>query len=174
MLSGTFYRKLKNLNPKLRIYCTDRKDTPAGLYIIDTSGEYVELCGVDKNYINEWPTYDRYGKMLKGGWRRVLVLLVSKRLIDRRKSYRHFGHWDEHREPPIVVEQSPIDNAIMALTARPVGYKTIENPLQEGSTITVPVFDTDDVVDVGRMVKKENDQRQAPAAFTESGALFKE
>lgn len=169
MMSGDFYQKLRKLNSKLRVFCGDRVDTAAGLYIINKQGEYEELCGVDKNFINEWPTYDRLGKMKKGGWNRVLKLLVSKRLIDRRKSYLHFGHWDEHREPPFVVEQSPIDSAISDLTARPVAYKQIESPLT-GETITVPVYNPDDVYDIGRMVKKENDQRQAPAAFTESGA----
>lgn len=173
MLACDFQKKLRSLNPKLRIFCGDREDTPAGLYIIDSTGEYTELCGVDKNYIHEWPSYNRYGKMLKGGWRRVLVLLVSKRLIDRRKSYRHFGHWDIHREPPFVIESSPIDSAISGMAARPVAYREIESPLT-GETVTVPVYHTDDVVDIGRMVKKENDQRHAPAAFTESGANLRE
>lgn len=168
MFAFEFQRRIKRLNPKLRIYCSDRMDTPAGLYIIASNGEYEELCGVDKGYINEWPSYDRYGKMLKGGWRRVLHLLVSKRLVDRRKSYLHFGHWDIHREPPFVTELSPIDSAISELQSRPVSYKEIESPLT-GELVTVPVYNTDDVVDIGRMVRNENDQRCGPTAFTESG-----
>lgn len=168
-MASDFQQKIHSLNHKLRIYCGDNDSMPAGLYIIDSTGEYTELCGVDKNYINEWPSYDRYGKMLKGGWHRVLRLLVSKRLVDRRHSYRLFGRWDVHREPPFVIEASPIDNSINDLMARPVTYKEIISPLT-GELVTVPVYNPDDVVDIGRMVKKETDQRQAPASFTESGA----
>lgn len=154
MLASDFQRRIKNLNPKLRIFCGDRADTPAGLYIVE-GGEYVELCGVDKNYINEWPSYNRQGKMIRGGWRRVLFLLVTKKLIDRRQSYRQFGYWTEHREPAYVTELSGIDKAISQMTAAPVTYKTIISPLT-GKPVDVPVYRSHDVYDIGQMVKNES------------------
>lgn len=169
MLASDFQKKIKRLNPRLRIYCGDNPDRPAGLYIV-RNGEYEELCGVDKNYINEWPTYDKYGKMIRGGWHRVLQLLIGKKLISREYSYKLFGNWSLHREPVFTAEQRDVDRAISQLQKSPVAYRTVQNPLVDDKEdlITVPVYDNDDVYDIGQMVKK--DQRQAPAAFTESGA----
>lgn len=169
MLASDFQKKLRKLNSKLHIYCGDNPAKPAGVYIINKAGEYEELCGVPKNYINEWPTYDAYGKMTRGGWNRVLRLLVYKKMADRQRTYKYFGRWDEHREPPITTELKPLDNAISQLNKSAVSYKEIVSPL-DGSKVTVPVYNNDDVYDVGRMVKKQNDQRLAPASFTESGA----
>lgn len=154
MFASDFQSKLQKLNPRLRIFCGDSPTRPAGLYIIQ-GNEYTDLCGVDKNWIGEWPIYDRYGKMLKGGWRRVIKLLSDKKLIDRQRSHKYFGYWEEHREPPIFTDLKPIDAAIKSMERQVVSYRKIDNPLSPGELIEVPVYHKDDIVDIGRMAAKE-------------------
>lgn len=160
MLASTFQRNLKKLNPKLKIYCGSMDHRPAGLWFMDKQ-EVHEICGVDKNYIMEWPSYDKYGKMVKGGWHRVLKMLVGLKLIDRRKSYGLFGHWDEHREPYHKFNKKPVDAAIEQLESSVTNYRTIKSPLND-QDVTVPVYNKDDVYDIGRMVAKESSARSVP------------
>lgn len=162
MLPGDFYRKLKKLNSRLRIYCADDNSRPAGLWMWK-DGELFEICAVDKNDLREWPTYNQYGKMIKGGWNRVLAILVQAKLIDLHQSQKLFGYWNEHREPVQYFDKKPIDRAIEQLQA--VKYRTIENPLNEGQMIEVPVYNKDDVYDIGKMVAKENKRSGPPASM---------
>lgn len=166
MLPGEFYRALKKLNKNLQIYCGDDNSKAAGLWMW-YEGEIRELCGVDKGNIKEWPTYSAQGKMLKGGWHRVIKMLVETKLVDRRKSYKYFGNWELHREPPQIFLQEPIDAAIEDL--KPVAFKLIENPLT-GKRETVPVYNNDEIVDIGRMIANQN-KRPSPPPFTETGSI---
>lgn len=160
MLASTFQRNLKKLNKKLHIFCGDDSTRPAGIWHIDKR-EYTDICGIEKNYVNEWPTYDQYGKMLTGGWNRALKLLSSAKLIDRRQSYKLFGHWDEHREPYHEFNKRPIDTALDQLDECTVHYRVIESPL-DGSKVEVPVYSPDDVYDIGKMIAKESTARSVP------------
>jgi hypothetical protein len=153
MMASDFKAKLHKLNSRLQISAGDDAKRPAALWMYK-DGEPMDICGVDKNWIQEFPTYDQYGKMIKGGWNRILVMLVSMKLIDRTKSYKIFGRWDIHREPPYTTELKPLDRAIAQLQAR--SYREIDSPL-DGQRITVPVYNNDDVYDIGKMVKKQGD-----------------
>jgi hypothetical protein len=90
MLSGEFERNLRKLNPKIRIFCGDNDKRPAGVWYYTGQGQYEEICGVDKNFVPELSTFDNKGHILKGGWRRVLRLLINKNLVDRRHAERLF------------------------------------------------------------------------------------
>ncbi len=150
MMASDFQRKLLTLNSRLRINSFGDDTRPAALWMYK-DGEPMDICGVDKNWINEWPAYDQYGKMIKGGWNRILVALVGMKLVDKRKSFVVFGRWDFHREPPYTVDLKPVDRAMAQLQART--YKEISSPL-DGQKITVPVYYNDDIYDIGQMVKK--------------------
>lgn len=163
MMASDFARKLRRLNPKLRIYAGNDDTKAAGLWMY-YQGEVRELCGVDKNYLHEWPTYTRHGKMVRGGWNRVIKMLVGTKLVDRHTSYKHFGRWDMHTEPPQEFLLEPIDSAIESL--KPVGYKTIENPLT-GKQDTVPVYNNDEIVDIGRMIANQDKRGGSPASANE-------
>ncbi len=150
MMASDLQRKLQKLNPRLRINAGNADFRPAALWMYK-DGEVMDICGVDKNWINEFPTYDQYGKMIKGGWNRILVTLIGMRLIDKRKSFNFFGRWDLHREPPQVFDLKPLDRAIASMQVK--RYKEIVSPL-DGEKITVPVYDNDEVYDIGKMVKQ--------------------
>lgn len=154
-----FERKLKKLNRNISIYSGKDITRPAGVWIrIATweGGEYEELCGVEKVNLREFPTYNRNGKMLTGGWHRVLYLLYAKGYIELAQSRRYFGAWDLHREPFQIFETSAIDQAVNYLYQHPVDSKRIEDPLNPGQYIEVPIYSKDDTVDIGRMIAKSH------------------
>lgn len=150
MMASDFQKKIRRLNSKLKINSFGDDSRPAALWMYK-DGEAMDICGVDKNWIMEFPTYDRYGKMIKGGWNRILVMLIGMKLIDRHASYKVFGNWQLHREPPYTTELKPLDYAISQLHA--IKHREIESPL-DGQKIVVPVYNKDDVYDIGQMVKK--------------------
>lgn len=154
MMASDFYIKIRKLNSRLRISAGDDASRPAALWMYK-DGEVMDICGVDKHWINEFPTYDRYGKMIKGGWNRILVTLIGLKLIDKQHSYEIFGNWELHREVPYTTELKPLDYAVSQM--RVVDHREIESPL-DGQKITVPVYDKDEVYDIGKMVKKQGDR----------------
>lgn len=157
MTLGEFERKLKKLNNNISIYKGSDDSRPAGVWIrVPTyeGGEYEELCGIEKYNIREFPRYSPTGKMLHGGWNRVLFLLCAKGYIDRLESRKYFGAWYTHREPFQSFEKSAIDQAVASLYKNPVSYKRIDDPLNPGKEIEVPIYNMDDTVDIGRMIAK--------------------
>ncbi len=101
MLAGDFQRKLRKLNKDVRIFCGDNDSRPASVFI-DNDGEFDIVCAVDKNWLPEYPVFDDIGKVVKGGWRRVLKVLVQRKLVDRMRAERIFGTHLEYsnRVPP--------------------------------------------------------------------------
>lgn len=150
-------RRLKKLNKGLSIYATSEPSLPAGVWYLKPTingGEYHEICGIEKENLREFPTYSPQGKMLKGGWHRVLTILTGLKIIKLHESRKYFGHWDLHQEPVIFFEKNKIDRAISQLT--PIAYRKAISPLDDKTEIEIPVYDTDDAVDIGRMIAKEH------------------
>lgn len=90
MLSGELERKLRKLNSKLRIFCGDDDSKAAGVYHT-IGGEYQLVCGVDKNWVGEYPIMKADGQLAHSGWRRVLRILLQEGLVDRKRAERVFN-----------------------------------------------------------------------------------
>lgn len=90
MLAGEFARKLRELNPELKVFCGDNDSRPAGLYQI-VAGEYDQICSVDKQWVGEHAEVTDGGFIKRSGWRRVLRLLIHLGLVDRRHAERVFN-----------------------------------------------------------------------------------
>lgn len=90
MMASDFQRKLRKLNRKLKIFCGDDDTKPAGIYFVE-NGEYMDVCGIDKNWVPEHQERYADGRIKKGGWRRALRILIKRRLIDRHYAERVFG-----------------------------------------------------------------------------------
>lgn len=169
MTLGELERRLKRLNKNISVYRGLDDTRPAGIWIMVPTwegGEYEEVCGIEKWNVKEFPTYTAQGKMLTGGWHRALGMLVGKGFVNRHESYKQFGHWDSHREPFIVFEQNLIDRAVKQLS--PVAFKKAISPLDDKTEIEIPIYNTDDTVDIGRMIAKDN-QRTSPPPSTGTG-----
>lgn len=133
MLSGEFERKLRKLNSRLRIYCSNDNSKPAGLFQV-VNGEYIEICGVDKNFIPKLTVWDNQGHIVKSGWFRILKLLFSKNLINKNKAESLFSfHFDNYNNT-FQIESKPLD-------------KKIEQAKQSGK------WHKDDLAEIGSAIK---------------------
>lgn len=144
MYAGDFQRNLKKLNPRLGIFCGEDDYKPAGLYII-AGGEYVEICGVDKREMPEKPIYDEKGHILKAGWRRPLLILLKRRLIDRKKAEELFRtHFTSGERLPVPDKYNdPIVKAMREAQERSFAKTGKENGMYR-----------DDIMDISREIKK--------------------
>jgi hypothetical protein len=106
MLSGDFERKLRILNRELRIFCGNDDSKPAGIYHV-VRGEYTEICGCDKNWLPEYVQYNEDGSIRRGGWRRVLKILINKDLIDRKEAEKVFQTHLEYKGAQRVLPKRP-------------------------------------------------------------------
>ena len=101
MESGLFARKLRCLNPELRIWCSDDDLKPAGLFYVH-AGEYVQICGVDKQSVPKNTIFGKTGRIIKAGYLRTLKILIERGLVDRRKAEQVFNC----RIPPVRIDPS--------------------------------------------------------------------
>ena len=136
MMAGDFAKKLRRLNPKLRIYAGNDDTKPAGVYLHSDTGEPTDICGVAKSWVPEFSERDTSGHILRGGWNRVLHILVSLKLIDKTRSHYFFGYWDEHKTPAYYVEKSQIDRDLASAQRDDHRWKR------------------DELVDIGREIAK--------------------
>lgn len=108
MMPGVLYRKLRSLNPRIRIYVADGSAI-AGVYVISPDRcELEHVCGVDANDVPEHVEYNLDGTHRKGGWRRVLKSLIQKGYIDRWAAQRVFNTYLEYRTPRRSYEKPKI------------------------------------------------------------------
>jgi len=98
MLAGDFARNLRTLNRNLRIYCSNNNHRPAGIFHV-VKGEYTEICGIDKNIVQEHSIMAPNGTHIHGGWRRALRILIQQGLIDRKKAEKLFKTSLHYRGP---------------------------------------------------------------------------
>ena len=107
-MPGALYRKLRSLNPRIRIYVADGS-TIAGVYVTSPDRCYLEhVCGVDTNDVPENAEYNQDGTHRRGGWRRVLKALIQRGFIDRWAAQRMFSTHLEYRAPRRSYEKKRI------------------------------------------------------------------
>jgi len=111
VLPGDFERNLKILNKSLRIFAGSDNSKAAGLFTV-IDGEYVQICGVDKNTVPEYPIYDKYGHILKSGWKRVLNILIKMKYINKFKALSVFKTGSLYISKDIFNNQNYIDKYI--------------------------------------------------------------
>ena len=142
MLSGDFLRKLKKLNKNLAVFCGyDDSAKPAGLYLM-YYGEPIHICGVDRNYLPEFPIHDAKGHIIKGGWRRVLNILVAKRLIDKYEAQKVFRTEIKRLNMVINIEEDATYRAMKQITEERMAQKDGAAVDKEGKL--VPVYRRED------------------------------
>lgn len=112
LLSGEFERILRRLNPDLRVYCGNDGHRPAGLYLVK-NGQIEELGGVDKNFVPDQTILDKTGRIVKKGWRAVVLNLVSRRLVRYADAVRALPELRVRVQPTIQEkEDREIDKAV--------------------------------------------------------------
>lgn len=145
MLAGTFQQKIKKLNKNLRIFCGNDNSKPAGLYIV-FFGEYVPICGVDKNELPDRTIVADTGHIIKGGWRRVVNLLIQKKLVDHNKAQRVFGTELKLANKKIRIADDPTIAQMHEIANRAMYKRGVDKNGQ-------PLFNRQDLIDMGTLSK---------------------
>jgi len=99
MSPGLVERNLRKLNRNVRIFCGDDDSHPAGVYIVSPWGEYTEICGIDKNDVPEFTSWNDQGFIVKSGYRRVLKILIKKGLVKKEAAEKLFRVHLNYRAP---------------------------------------------------------------------------
>jgi len=142
MFISNFQNKIKKLNKQLHFIAPTNLSKPIALcQITDNSIEHI--CGTDRNSTPEFPIYDKKGHIFKSGWRRVLMILLSKKLINKNKAEILFSTVLDGRKKPYQIEESSIDRALRQ-AAIPYDKDGID-------------MKKDDLMDIGAMIRKERE-----------------
>ena len=174
MLAGDFQRKIKRLNKHLRIFCGDSETRPALLYfskydmgLNEEETDFIEICGVDKNYLPEDPMTDGKGHIVKGGWRRAMKILIARKLVDKKKAEKLFNtSFDREAMTPIDRDSDPILRAIASAEQtnfeRNAGraQQLLQNghSAEDAYTVAKRTYTKDDMMDIGRMIHKQKNR----------------
>lgn len=142
MYASEFASNLKKLNKKLRIFAGSDNSKPAGLYYV-VNGEYISICGVDKNEIPEYIIFDEAGHILKSGWRRVLTLLIERGLIDRKKTVKLFNP-SRALNISVDLKKDKKDSIVKAILEAEERAKSLGH------------MATDDIMDISKEIRKTN------------------
>lgn len=121
-----FERRVHRLNPNLHVWWGGDENRPGSLYMI-VAGEVIDICGVDKYDTPENIIYDKTGHIIKSGWRRPLLILLARRLINQKKTEVVFKTKFKRGEVvPVHKIDDPIFRAIRAAEERAM-YKHGKN-----------------------------------------------
>lgn len=110
MMSGDFQLKLRKCNRKLRIHCGDNPNRPAAIY--DPADAEIALVGIDKSLVPEFPVYNENGRMVKGGWRRAIEVLIKAGYVEKKRAEKVFGTEFNSRGPKPVFAENQIMKAV--------------------------------------------------------------
>jgi hypothetical protein len=101
MTQISWYKKLRELNPKLRVCQFENSKHLPGIYYIDEREGIVDVCATDLVYVPALPEFDSRGILTKSGYRRVVLILLSLKLTTREKVRKVFpGFFESHYPKP--------------------------------------------------------------------------
>lgn len=106
MLQITWYKKLRQLNKKLRVCQFDSSSHLPGIYYIDERDGIVDVCATDVGYVPALPEFNAAGQMVKSGYRRVISILLQLKLTTREKVRRIFPSFFEAHYPRLSAAQA--------------------------------------------------------------------
>lgn len=101
MLQHTWYKKLRQLNPRLRVCQFDNSNYLPGVYYVDDKEGIVDLCATDRGWVPAYPEFSSDGRLIKSGYRRVILLLLHQKLTTKDKVRRLWPSFFEQRRPEL-------------------------------------------------------------------------
>lgn len=110
MLQITWYKKLRELNPKLRVCQFENSRHLPGVYYVHEREGIVDVCATDLYEIPALPEYDANGFMVRSGYRRVVLTLLALKLTTREKVRKVFGQsfFESHYPKPTATQTRSI------------------------------------------------------------------
>lgn len=151
---------LEKLNDNLRIACGNNDSRLAGVWLRERDGLGAEdICGVDKNYVPAYPSFDSSGHITTSGWRRVTWILLTHGYTTKEKIRRVCPGFFDSRA--CLADRftggetgDPIDNRILRYT-NDAPIKRWRNPdtgaIEEGSVLTLEQY-----LDVQEEIRKRD------------------
>lgn len=106
MLQITWYKKLRQLNKKLRVCQFDSSSHLPGIYYVDDREGIVDICATDVGHVPALPDFNAAGQMVKSGYRRIVFTLLHLKLTTRSKVRKVFPGFFENRYPRLSPVQS--------------------------------------------------------------------
>jgi hypothetical protein len=105
MLQITWYKKLRQLNPRLRVCQFESSAHLPGIYYIHDRDGIVDVCATDIGDVPALPLFNRNGVLNKSGYRRVIFALLHLKLTTPQKVKRLFpGFFESHYPGPSRVQ----------------------------------------------------------------------
>lgn len=101
MLQIVWYKKLRQLNPKLRVCQFENSIHLPGIYYVDEREGIVDICATDIQWVPALPQYDPRGYLVKSGYRRVVHTLLQLKLTTKDIVRKVFpGFFESHYPKP--------------------------------------------------------------------------
>jgi hypothetical protein len=105
MLQHVWYQKLRQLCPKLKVCQFSSSSHLPGIYYIHEREGIFDICATDKDWVPALPEFDNNGKMIKSGYRRVIMTLLQLKLTTPQKVKQLFpGFFECHYPKPSSVQ----------------------------------------------------------------------
>jgi hypothetical protein len=101
MMQHVWYKKLRQLNEKLRVCQFDNSNNLPGVYYVDDREGIVDLCATDKGWVPAYPEFSADGRLIKSGYRRVVLCLIHQKLTTKEKVRQLWPSFFEQRRPEL-------------------------------------------------------------------------
>lgn len=101
-----WYKKLRELNPRLRVCQFDNSTHLPGIYYVDEREGIVDVCATDIGWVPPMAEIGSSGVLVKSGYRRVVYLLLHSKLTTREKIRKVFPGFFEARYPVPFASQT--------------------------------------------------------------------
>lgn len=106
MLQITWYKKLRQLNPKLRVCQFENSKHFPGIYYIHEREGIVDVCATDVQWVPPYPELNARGQVVKNGYRRVVFILLHMKLTTPQIVRKVFPGFFEQRRPTPTATQT--------------------------------------------------------------------
>lgn len=166
MLQITWFKKLRQLNPKLKVCQFEQSTHLPGIYYIHEREGIVDICATDIGWVPPYPEADHTGHIIKAGYRRVIFILLHMKLTTPAKVRKVFPGFFEQRRPTPTGTQ--INSTHRQWSQMMVEERKRRNILGEAKEVEV----SDPIADRMKNMQMENFNRKSNAAL--SGDQFLE
>jgi hypothetical protein len=149
--TGTWLRCLKVLNPKLRVCSFEGSNKLAGLYLINRQGEWEDICGVDKQFVPPYATFDDGGHIIKSGWRRVMWILLEHGYTTREQVKKVCNGFFDSRA-------RAYDRFVGGVSGDPISNKMLK--WQQEKSDPDELLTTDQILELGKDIQAKDTPQQ--------------
>lgn len=159
MLQHVWYKKLRQLNPKLKVCQFENSNKLPGIYYVDDREGIVDICCTDKEWVPALSKYNSSGYLVQSGYRRVVHTLLQLKLTTKEKVLRVFpSFFESHYPKPSATQTRSAHQQWSEMMKDERHQKAI---LGDAQVVDV----TDPLIDKMHKMELENNYRKGKAAL---------